>query len=207
MLPKAVVTELIPPTTARRYFRDIICGVHYLHSLGIIHRDIKPENLLCVIFWAFTVLLFFIGIVLNRIIVFRLVVRLSKEGVVKLADFGASVQGMSFSNASTIGTPAFMAPEICTNNVSIPVELLPEIDVFAMGATLYAMVVGRPPWMGNSVFDLAAKIKNIELTFPDDSLDPHLKVGFRYPTQNAKIITNSGIIVYFVTLSIYCVGY
>lgn len=96
--------------------------------------------------------------------------------MVKLADFGASVQDLSYNDVNTIGTPAFMAPEICTNNPVIPIEYLPEIDIFAMGATLYNLVVGRPPWMGSSVFDLASKIRNIELTFPDDIIDPHLKV-------------------------------
>jgi hypothetical protein len=38
------------------------------------------------------------------------------------------------------------------------------------------MIVGRPPWIGSNIFDLAAKIKNIELTFPDENIDPHLKV-------------------------------
>lgn len=51
------------------------------------------------------------------------------------------------------------------------------IDIFALGATLYYMICGRPPWMGRNVMDLAMKIKNIELTFPSNIIDPHLKVG------------------------------
>jgi serine/threonine protein kinase len=47
---------------ARTYFRDVLKGIHYLHSKGIVHRDLKPQNLL-----------------------------LSAAGKVKIADFGASV--------------------------------------------------------------------------------------------------------------------
>ena len=68
-----------------------------------------------------------------------------------------------------------MAPELCTPNSNIDVTKLPAIDIFALGATLYCMIVGRPPWMASNAIDLAAKIKNIELTFPDESIDPHLK--------------------------------
>ena len=84
---------------------------------------------------------------------------------------------MSYCNIDAAGTPAFMAPEICTNDPSVEINYLPAIDVFAMGATLYCMACGRPPWMGANVFDLAAKIKTLELTFPDDDIDPHLKVN------------------------------
>ncbi|KAJ1408267.1 hypothetical protein B484DRAFT_200064 [Ochromonadaceae sp. CCMP2298] len=49
------------------------------------------------------------------------------------------------------------------------------IDVFALGATLFYMICGRPPWMARNQLDLATKIKNIELTFPETAMDPHLK--------------------------------
>jgi len=75
----------IPEATARRYFRDLMEGVKYMHSVGVIHRDIKPENLL-----------------------------LTKDGTVKLADFGTGqiLSGDHLINKSS-GTPAFTAPEAC----------------------------------------------------------------------------------------------
>jgi serine/threonine protein kinase len=61
-MPDAEYSEPFPEELARKYFRDVLKGIHYLHSKGIVHRDLKPQNLL-----------------------------LSASGVVKIADFGASV--------------------------------------------------------------------------------------------------------------------
>lgn len=68
-----------------------------------------------------------------------------------------------------------MAPELFLTNTTTDFTKSPGIDVFALGATLYYMIVGRPPWMAKNQIDLAAKIKNIELTFPVENVDPHLK--------------------------------
>lgn len=150
LLPDSFSVTPFHNSLAKKYFRDIILGVLYLHSNGIIHRDIKPQNLL-----------------------------LSASGNVKIADFGASVVQTSFCHTGSAGTPAFMAPEMCVENPQIEFQYLPALDIFSMGATLYCMVVGRPPWTGSNIFDLAAKIKNIELTFPDENIDPHLKYLLR----------------------------
>lgn len=110
---------------------------------------------------------------------------LASDGTVKIADFGAAVFTMQRAGAKekekssySGGTPAFMAPELFLSNTTIDFTKMEGIDIFAMGATLFYMVVGRPPWMARNQIDLAVKIKNIELTFPDDKeLDPHLKVS------------------------------
>jgi serine/threonine protein kinase len=147
LMPDAESCDPMDLVTARKYFRDIVRGVCYLHSEGIVHRDIKPQNML-----------------------------LSGDGVVKIADFGAAVFTMDSNKVAFGGTPAFMAPELFLTNKQVDFTKSPLIDIFALGATLYYMVVGRPPWMARNQIDLATKIKNFELTFPNDNIDPHLKV-------------------------------
>ena len=67
----------------RRYSRDILRGLHFLHSEGVIHRDLKPANVLLLI-----------------------------DGQAKLADFGAAAE-ISKGSTLVLGTPQYMAPEAC----------------------------------------------------------------------------------------------
>jgi len=78
----------LPEEEARQYFRDLICGLDYLHHSGILHRDIKPENML-----------------------------LGQDKRIKICDFGvAAMFDEDDVMTSTAGTPAFMAPEIITDS-------------------------------------------------------------------------------------------
>lgn len=78
--------EPLDEDLARKYFKDIISGLRYLHKQQIIHRDIKPENLL-----------------------------VSDSGVVKITDFGVShVFDKDDTLSRSAGSPAFLAPELCT---------------------------------------------------------------------------------------------
>eukprot|EP01034_Spumella_vulgaris_P036339 gene36339-44829_t len=109
LMPDAETCTPISVFLARQYFRDIVRGVCYLHSEGIIHRDIKPQNML-----------------------------LSKDGTVKIADFGAAAfTEISSEKVAYGGTPAFMAPELFLSNTKTDFTNVEGIDVFALGATLY----------------------------------------------------------------------
>jgi len=142
--------EPLPEATAREYFRDLLLGLQYLHSQGVIHRDIKPMNLL-----------------------------LTKDNVLKIADFGAAriITGDTKWISGVTGTPAFMAPELLVEDSDVYDG--PAVDLWSCGATLFMMVTGKPPWMSDDEIKLSKKVKNDELLFPSNwnqkNYSPYLK--------------------------------
>jgi serine/threonine-protein kinase len=112
--------------TARHVTRGIAAALDHAHSKGIIHRDVKPENVL-----------------------------LTPDGQVKVVDFGiAKALGPQAANLTMdrpIGTVAYVAPEqITSTNVD------GRADVYALGATTYEMLTGRPPFIGDTPQAVAA---------------------------------------------------
>ncbi len=98
----------------------------------------------------------------------------SETGIVKICDFGISGQGRV--RLDTAGTPSFMAPEV-VSGVAHDGRLA---DIYALGATLYCVRFGRPPFIGigannnQRLMDLYERIQNEDLSFPD-SCDIGLK--------------------------------
>ncbi len=163
---------LLTMSESKKYFRDVLLGLDYLHSKGIIHRDIKPANLL-----------------------------LDSENTVKITDFGVSYLRGPGSNESelsrTAGSPAFFAPEICYTDLDKPREKITEqIDVWALGVTLYCFVFGRLPYIGDNEFGLFVSIVNQPLKFPtrtepnndiEDAKDLISKMLIKDPTKRIRI--------------------
>ncbi|KAJ9697829.1 hypothetical protein PVL29_007111 [Vitis rotundifolia] len=116
-------------TTARRYFKDILAGIIYLHNHNVVHGDIKPENLL-----------------------------LTKNGRVKIGDFGVSYVFEDDNDEfwRCLGTPAFTAPECCSDTVYHGKAA----DTWAVGITLYYMVVGCYPFIGDGILDTYDRVNN-----------------------------------------------
>ncbi|KAL6940514.1 hypothetical protein ACO0QE_004418 [Hanseniaspora vineae] len=145
---KARGPPLLDFDQARKIFRDVVLGVEYLHSRGVIHRDIKPANLL-----------------------------LSDDNVVKISDFGVSLAVQNCSEedmCKTVGTPAFYSPEICLGmesalehfgGTSKTIISYP-LDIWALGITLYCMLFGRLPFICSHEMELYDKIINDKLDFP-----------------------------------------
>ncbi|CAG9332265.1 CAMKK1_2 [Blepharisma stoltei] len=120
----------------RKFFRDMVCGLEYLHYHNIIHRDIKPQNIL-----------------------------LTDEWNVKIGDFGqAHIFGESDVESRTLGTYQFFPPECCspeTEGFSGK-----SADIWALGLTLYAMIYKNLPYSaGDSLLSIFDAIQNFELTF------------------------------------------
>ncbi|KAF4077508.1 hypothetical protein AMELA_G00208940 [Ameiurus melas] len=149
---------------ARFYFQDLLRGIEYLHYQKIIHRDIKPSNLL-----------------------------VGEDGHIKIADFGVSNQfeGADALLTSTVGTPAFLAPETLSEtrkNFSGKA-----LDVWAMGVTLYCFVFGVCPFMDERILSLHQKIKTQPVELPehadvsDDLKDLLLKMLDKNPENRITV--------------------
>ena len=97
---------------------------------------------------------------------------LGEDGLVKIADFGIS-QMLSASGqklADAAGTPAFMSPELCEGK-SFSGQLA---DIWAIGATMFILRFGHPPFLAKSIINLYNKICNDPLVFPGP-IDPGLR--------------------------------
>lgn len=108
----------IAPQDAARIAREMCLGLADAHAQGVLHRDIKPSN-----------------------------VFLTKSGVAKVLDFGvAKLEGTNtLTHAGAfLGTPAYMSPE----QASSPSDVDERSEVYAVGAVLYHMLSGQPPYGG-----------------------------------------------------------
>src|SRR5437667_694015 len=102
--------------------------VHYAHSHGILHRDIKPGNIL-----------------------------LDIKGEPHLTDFGLARLVESESTVTrtleVLGTPSYMAPEQAAGNNPAAAGLTRATDVYGLGAVLYQLLTGHPPFAGGTTYE------------------------------------------------------
>uniref|UniRef100_A0A7S2RB86 Protein-serine/threonine phosphatase n=1 Tax=Rhizochromulina marina TaxID=1034831 RepID=A0A7S2RB86_9STRA len=180
----------------------LLNAVGYMHSRNIVHRDLKPENLLLksnendtdIKIADFGSAIFLPNA--NREALEALEDGDSPSGAAAAAAATAAAvdeeedgEGKGLGPAGTggsktqrkkanhaLGTPYFMAPELFECNDGSNAALAPSIDIWSLGATLYMLVCGRPPWMGRNELELSHQIQHIELSFPNaQRLDPHVR--------------------------------
>ncbi len=125
-------------------------AVHHAHQRGVLHRDLKPSNVL-----------------------------LDERGEGQVCDFGlarlAEGAGELTGASSTLGTPGYMAPEQVEGRSR---EITTGVDVYGLGAVLYALLTGQPPHRGESVAETLRRVAEAEVRPPrslNPAIDPDLE--------------------------------
>ena len=118
------------PRTAAGLIQTLARAMQAAHQAGVVHRDLKPANVL-----------------------------LTTDGTPKITDFGLAKQ-LDTSAAQTrtgtvMGTPSYMAPEQAAGRTR---EVGPATDVYALGAILYEMLTGRPPFKAETPTDTILQV-------------------------------------------------
>jgi eukaryotic-like serine/threonine-protein kinase len=133
------------PTRAARLAEQVALGIAEAHRQGIVHRDLKPSNVL-----------------------------LSADGTPKVGDFGLAKmmdsQAELTRSESVMGSPSYMAPEQAQGHSR---EAGPAVDVYAVGAILYELLTGRPPFRGTTALETIEQVKTTE-PVPPSRLVPGL---------------------------------
>ena len=134
-----MLDSVLPETVVQRFAGDIVRGLQYIHSQGVVYCDLKPTNLL-----------------------------LEADARVKLCDFGLSQRLASIRMAvgdqlaPKRGSPYYMAPELFKPRGLHSFAS----DFWALGCVLYEMAVGRPPFVSASLSGLMDLILNSKVNMP-----------------------------------------
>ncbi len=137
-LAQRIVRAKVDVETAVRLVAAVARAVDHLHQEGILHRDLKPSNIL-----------------------------LDADGQPFVTDFGLAkvFQPGSEVTATAViaGTPSYMAPEQATGGGS---SVGPAVDIYSLGAILYELLTGRPPFGEENPMDTLMQVLSREPTLP-----------------------------------------
>jgi eukaryotic-like serine/threonine-protein kinase len=143
-----------------RRFLDVCNAIDYAHSRGVLHRDIKPANIIVGKHGETLVVDWGLAKPLGRS------ERSLESGERTLLPTSASGSATTLPG-SALGTPAYMSPEQSQGDLE---RLGPRSDVYSLGATLYCLLTGKPPFEGE-LADVIQRVQKGEVPTPRQ-LDP-----------------------------------
>ena len=133
-LDEVITREPMPIRRAVELIVKVAGTVHYAHEHGILHRDIKPGNIL-----------------------------LDKNGEPHLTDFGLArlldTQSSVTRTIDVLGTPSYMAPEQAAGETT---KLSKATDVYGLGAVLYQLLTGQPPFAGGTTYETIRLLRDTD---------------------------------------------
>eukprot|EP00798_Chlamydomonas_sp_ICE-L_P005562 gene5562-4199_t len=139
--------RLVERQAVEMVLHPFLLALHYLHTRGIMHRDIKPENVL-----------------------------FTEHRVLKLADFGLAIDLTEERAVTRAGTLDYMAPEVLRcppknlpheNKSNTSLHYNNSVDAWAVGVFAYELVVGFPPFAGDTQLDSVDRIMHSTPDFPE----------------------------------------
>jgi WD40 repeat protein len=126
------------PRAAAKMVEGLSRAMALAHRKGLIHRDLKPANIL-----------------------------LDQDGSPKITDFGLAKNldwdGGLTKTQAILGSPSFMAPEQAEGRTD---QIGPTTDVYSLGAILYVLLAGRPPFKAASPLETMSQVKSVEPVAP-----------------------------------------
>ena len=132
----------LPARRAAAYLRTIAQAVQHAHQRGVLHRDLKPSNILLDVFDQ---------------------PRVTDFGLAKLLNSDAEPTAAG----QLLGSPNYMPPEQSTGKLSGT----PQSDIYSLGAILYELLTGRPPFQGESVQSILTQVQERD-PVPPRQLNP-----------------------------------
>lgn len=137
-LHKLAMERQITERDAMEAVRKVALAIHYAHEQGVIHRDIKPHNIL-----------------------------IDRNGEPHVTDFGLAKDLQDAVNLTTagiaLGSPPYMPPEQAMGNYD---QVDAVSDVYGLGTILYECLAARPPFLGETPYEIIAKVQSQEPVAP-----------------------------------------